>query len=91
MSGRYGPVPMNFAPLASLGDTFLDARDRAQKRTREQEVRRTLASLADGQADVETAGRRLLSLGDVQRGLGLMKLGQKAARPVAAPISRARG
>jgi hypothetical protein len=91
MSGGYGPAPMNFAPLGSLGETFLDARDRAQKRTREQEVRRTLASLADGHADVETAGRRLLSLGDVQRGLGLMKLGQKAARPVAAPISRARG
>jgi hypothetical protein len=88
MSGRYGPVPMNFAPLASLGDTFLDARDRAQKRTREQEVRRTLASLADGQADVETAGRRLLSLGDVQRGLGLMKLGWSPPRNRRDPDNR---
>lgn len=73
----YGPPLVDFSPLANLGNTFLRAREAAQDRARKREMQATLASLGQGDADYDTVGRRLLSLGELQGGLGFMKLGQE--------------
>jgi hypothetical protein len=68
---------LDFSPLAGLADTFFKARENARKSKQEEETRATLASLGQGDADYDTVGRKLLSLGELQGGLGFLKLGQE--------------
>lgn len=77
MAVGYGPPLLDFSPLAGLADTFFKAREQARKSKQEEETRATLASLSQGDADYDTVGRKLLSLGELQGGLGFLKLGQE--------------
>lgn len=77
MSGGYGPPLLNFEPLANLGKTFLDARKDAREQQRTEQTQATLASLGEGKADYDTVGRKLLALGELNGGLGFLKLAQE--------------
>jgi hypothetical protein len=73
----YGPPILDFSPIGNLGNTFLKARRDADEQEQKQAIRQTLASLGEGNADYDTIGKKLLSLGELSGGLGFMKLGQE--------------
>ncbi|MBA1156934.1 cell wall hydrolase [Microvirga mediterraneensis] len=74
---NYGPALLDFSPIANLGNTFLKARREAQEHEQKQQIRQTLASLGTGERSYDDIGKTLLSLGELNGGLGFLKLGQE--------------
>lgn len=77
MALNFGPVPMNFEALGSLGKTFFDAQAAAQKRGLDQQKQQLLANLGQGSGDYQKVGLGLIGAGDVQSGVALLGLAQK--------------
>lgn len=77
MALNFGPVPMNFEALGSLGKTFFDAQAAAQKRGIDQQKQQLLAGLGQGNGDYQKVGLGLIGAGDVQSGVALLGLAQK--------------
>lgn len=79
---NWGPGIADFSPIANLGQTFTNAYDRSEKRSREQEQRQALASLGQtltgNNPDYLGAASKAFNSGDANTGLTLLKLGEAA-------------
>lgn len=95
-NNSWGPVLLDWSPIANLGQTFSNAFDRAEKRGRDQERRATMKDigqgLASGTLDYNQAAGRIASLGELGGVVELLKLGEAAKQRLAgADASRALG
>jgi hypothetical protein len=78
-SNSWGPPLVDFSSIANLGDSFINAYDASQKRGRENERRKTLATLGQDfkSGDFGGAAQKLATLGDLQGAAQVYGLGLK--------------
>lgn len=79
MAQGFGPPLVDFSSIANLGDSFMNAYDASQKRGRENERRKTLATLGQDfrSGNFGGAAEKLASLGDLQGAAQVYGLGLK--------------